>query len=114
MRITSIRREDSSDIVVVTSIETTPLGNSSGCSARTPADTVVLLISRNRLTDTVVLLTSRNRLTDTVVLLTSRNRLTDTVVLLTSRNRLTDPIDGLRVSLEKLEEVAKIRPRPLV
>jgi hypothetical protein len=101
MRITSIRREDSSDIVVVTSIETTPLGNSSGCSARTPADTVVLLISRNRLTDTVVLLTSRNRLTDTVV-------------LLTSRNRLTDPIDGLRVSLEKLEEVAKIRPRPLV
>jgi len=88
MRITSIRREDSSDIVVVTSIETTPLGNSSGCSARTPADTVVLLISRNRLTDTVV--------------------------LLTSRNRLTDPIDGLRVSLEKLEEVAKIRPRPLV
>jgi len=88
MRITSIRREDSSDIVVVTSIETTPLGNSSGCSARTPADTVGLLISRNRLTDTVV--------------------------LLTSRNRLTDPIDGLRVSLEKLEEVAKIRPRPLV
>jgi len=102
MRITSIRREDSSDIVVVTSIETTPLGNSSGCSARTPADTVGLLISRNRLTDTVVLLTSRNRLTE------------DTVVLLTSRNRLTDPIDGLRVSLEKLEEVAKIRPRPPV